>query len=164
MRKTIITLGFGTLAAIALPLAASADEQEGPKFKRFHAHHMMPFEELDADGDKAISRDEFVKFRADRFAKADANGDGSVSAAEFNAFMEQERERRRQEMQDRMFKKLDANGDGQISREEMEAHSAKAFERMDRNKDGKLSADDHDRKFKDHRDGKMKDRKDKKDK
>lgn len=151
MRKTIMTLGFGTLAAIALPLAASA-EHDG-KMKGWGGHHMMMFEELDADGNKAISRDEFVTHSADKFKKADTDGNGNISAAEFNAFMDEERERRRQMMQERMFKRMDANGDGQISREEMEAHATKMFERMDRNSDGQLTEDDHGRK------GKKKDRK-----
>lgn len=152
MRKTFLTLGFGSLAAIALPLAASAQD-DAPKMKRWDGHHMMMFEELDTDGNKAISRDEFVTHSADKFKKADTDGNGSISTAEFNAFMDEERKRRRQMMQDRMFKKMDANGDGQISREEMEAHAAKKFDRMDRNSDGQLNDQDHGRK------GMMKDKK-----
>lgn len=156
MRKTLLTLGFGSLAAIALPLAASAQD-DAPKMKRWEGHHMTMFEGLDTDGNKAISRDEFVKYSADRFGKADADGNGSISAAEFNAFMDQERERRRLMMQERMFKQMDANGDGEISREEMEAHAAKKFDRMDRNSDGQLNVDDRGRKGKKRHKDKTKD-------
>lgn len=148
MRKSILTLGFASLAVMALPFAASADPADG-KGMRHHGHgghHMMMFQGMDKDGDKTISRDEFMAHGADKFKDADTDGSGSVSAAEFNAFMDRERERRRQMMQERMFKAIDKDGNGQISEQEMRAFAEQKFDRMDRDGDGKLNQADHKRK------------------
>lgn len=148
MRKSILTLGFASLAVMALPFAASAEPADGKGMKRhgWGGHHMMMFQGMDKDGDKAISRDEFLNHGGDKFKEADTDGSGSVSAAEFNAFMDRERERRRQMMQERMFKAIDKDGDGQVSEQEMRAHAEQKFDRMDRDGDGTLSQADHQRK------------------
>jgi Ca2+-binding EF-hand superfamily protein len=44
--------------------------------------HMAMMADADADGDRAISRDEFQKRALKHFDRADANHDGTISAAE----------------------------------------------------------------------------------
>jgi Ca2+-binding EF-hand superfamily protein len=44
--------------------------------------HMAMMADADADGDRAISRDEFQKRALEHFDRADANHDGTISAAE----------------------------------------------------------------------------------
>ncbi len=121
MKKTtiaaLITLGLGTVA-----LTAMADHHRGP-----HGGKML--EQVDANGDGNITKDEISNHRAEKFLSADTNGDNLVSAAEFEAFAQAERERKASERRERRFARMDANGDGVISAAE---HDAAASERMER--------------------------------
>lgn len=69
---------------------------------------------LDANKDGAVTLDEFVKKRADRFGKLDMNGDGSLDATELTA----QRDGRLDQRYERMSKRLDKDSDGKVSRDE----------------------------------------------
>jgi len=77
---------------------------------------MMQLKRLDADNDGAVTLDEFLKPRQDRFAEMDANKDGFLDADELTARMRQMADQR----QRMMMAKLDADGDGKVTREEFD--------------------------------------------
>ena len=84
--------------AIALPGAAFAAKGERKKKKKEDAT-AVTFEKADTNGDKSVSKEEYIKAMAgkldeksagERFATLDKNGDGSLSAEEYNAGLNSE--------------------------------------------------------------------------
>lgn len=73
-----------TLAAAVLGLALYAV----PAVAKHHGgkHKDKMFENLDANGDGAISKAEFLTNAEERFSKMDADGDGSITKEEGKAF------------------------------------------------------------------------------
>jgi hypothetical protein len=57
---------------------------------------MAMLRNADANGDQAVSREEFLAAAETRFAKVDTNGDGSVTKEERQAMREQTRGQRGQ--------------------------------------------------------------------
>lgn len=80
---------------------------------------MMRLKQLDADNDGAVSIDEFMKPKLDRFVKIDKNADGSLDGAELTGRMQQKSAHRAR----MMMAKLDADGDGKVTKEEVEARA-----------------------------------------
>lgn len=78
---------------------------------------MMRLKRLDTDNDGAVSLDEFMKPRLERFATLDKGADGVLDAVELTARM-QEKAAHRARM---MMAKLDANGDGKVTKEEFDS-------------------------------------------
>jgi Ca2+-binding EF-hand superfamily protein len=98
----------------------------------------MLFEEIDADGDGAVTQAEIDAFRAAKVAGADTSGDGALSIEEFDTLY---REFTRWRMV-RAFQELDTDGDGVISQAEMDRRFGRVVEQMDRDGDGALTLQD----------------------
>lgn len=122
--------------------AAPADKMARPHHR--HGHHMA---QLDKDKDGAISRAEAAShpLLSKGFDTADTNKDGKLSKEELQATHEAMRGRH-QERHEAHFKAADKDGDGALSLQEAEVASrektARMFERLDANKDGKLTQDE----------------------
>jgi Ca2+-binding EF-hand superfamily protein len=102
------TLLVGGLAALTLAAAGGAAfAQQSP------THGMR----ADSDGDRRISRTEFVNRQVERLTAMDTNRDGQVTVEERRAAMQARMAARA----DARFDRLDANNDGVISRAEFEA-------------------------------------------
>ncbi|MGX9357211.1 EF-hand domain-containing protein [Roseobacteraceae bacterium S113] len=121
-------------ALIVLMAAGPVLAERGPGGK---GGPRMSFEQLDADGDGALTKAEIQNAGAARFAAADTNGDGLLSADEMAA----QASKRHADRIGKMMERADANGDGMLSLEELEAQrGARAERRMERMFD-KLDAD-----------------------
>ncbi len=94
---------------------------------------------LDLNGDGAITRGEAQAAREAMFEALDADGDGYISQAETQAAQNGGRG------SGQLLAQADANSDGRISHAEMMAQPYRAFDRLDRNTDGVLSADEVER-------------------
>src|SRR5262245_1607678 len=68
-------------------------------------------------GEGGPTKEQRQAARAAAFAQADADGNGALSPQEFAVFENTMRQNRAQ----RWFSKLDANGDGQVTGEELQA-------------------------------------------
>ncbi|MEM1401774.1 MAG: EF-hand domain-containing protein [Pseudomonadota bacterium] len=94
---------------------------------------------FDADGDGAVSREEFQlpeRRRAGPFERADADGDGAVSRDELIAEIDNSAEEREQRMRDHVitrFDESDLDGNGVVTQAEL---LDSAFSRVDANDDG----------------------------
>lgn len=95
------------------------------------------FEQLDTDGNGAISRAEFLEIRRAMFARIDADQSGTVTAAEIET-ARQALPGKRQKQADKRIWSQDANGDGLLTLAEYTAQT-RGFDFADRNSDGQLS-------------------------
>ena len=133
---TFKTFAFAlALASGALTvLIQDAEARGGPR-----GGERAAFEEVDADGDGAVTRAELEAHRAaraaERFARFDADGDGLVTEAELTA----RGRARAAERAGRLIDRLDADGDGALSAAEMSTSRGDRFARADRDGDGSLS-------------------------
>ena len=96
-------LAAGSLMALTGGMVAFAQHHGGPDGQ----HPRL--EEIDADGDGNVSRDEVDAKRSEKFAQADSDGDGVIGSDEFGA------------RAGRMFDRADSDGDGVITNEERKA-------------------------------------------
>lgn len=127
-------------AALAAPAAAQEAGGEPPR---------MIFEELDADGNGAVTLEELQAAGEARFAQADTDGDGALSRDELLARGAERAEAR----VDRMLERADADGDGLLTQAELEEaregrggrhgrggpNPERMFERLDADGDGSVT-------------------------
>ncbi|MES0861754.1 calcium-binding protein [Ruegeria sp. SCPT10] len=118
------------LAAVAI--TGTSVLAAGPKDRQ-----PASFQELDANGDGQITKDEMTAHRNARFATADTDGDGQLSVDEMQAAAQQ----RSSDRVTKMFEKHDANGDGFLSDDELPKprRADKMFDRIDADDSGGIS-------------------------
>jgi Ca2+-binding EF-hand superfamily protein len=132
MRRVSILLA-GTAIAFGLGAAALAQTGPGSKSPGGDRFRTQLFERLDADKDGRITKAEYDAARAAEFKTADKDGDGFLSKEEFAAHGDQ----RRGAFVDRMFARLDKNGDGRLTADELRPARAKRGDRADRGDRGR---------------------------
>jgi len=104
-----------------------------------HRGMMMEiFRQVDTDADGAVTRTEIDTFRAAQVAAADTTGDGALSIEEFDTLFRQFTRTRMV----RAFQRIDRDGDGVITAEEMDRPMERMIRRMDRDGDGTLTLRD----------------------
>lgn len=126
------------LALALTPIMAEAKGGHGPR---------ATFEELDANGDGNLTKEEMQAHRKARMASADADGDGNISKAELEAQIASKSSERVSRRVDRMMEHLDTNSDGLISVAELDAAAEKraskrggrGFEKADSDGNGSIS-------------------------
>jgi Ca2+-binding EF-hand superfamily protein len=96
------------------------------------------FERADANGDGALTREEFVNARSDQFGKRDRNGDHFIDSTDLSERVAA-RPRASQAM-NAIVNQFDADHDGKLSKEEFVAGGVTIFERADSDKNGALDA------------------------
>lgn len=95
-----------------------------------------PFDEMDANHDGVVTREEYVAYQKKRFDEFDTNHDGKIDAKEIASsppLME-----RNLQMAERMIKQWDANGDGVVTAEEFKKFSEDRFAKQDKAGTGKI--------------------------
>jgi len=99
------------------------------------------FQELDADGDGAVTKAELQAHRSERFTHVDTNGDRQLSVEEMQAAAQA----KASERVDKMFEKHDANQDGLLSADELPKprRADKMFDRMDADGNGSISEQEY---------------------
>jgi Ca2+-binding EF-hand superfamily protein len=141
MKKTALMITGALVLALGTAGVASA---MGPKDGRGPNFEQM-FQELDANADGKLTKEEIEAGAAKRFADADTNGDGLLSKEELTAASEKRAESRRGNRIDRMFEHKDANNDGLLSQEEMASgkkrgmNADRMIERLDTDGDGAIT-------------------------
>ena len=96
------------------------------------------FKRLDTDRDGRITEAEARGALKAHFSFLDDDGDGAVTRTE----LRDARERRREMRSAKRFDRLDGNGDGRIDRGEFEAHATDRFARADQNGDGAITIEE----------------------
>jgi EF hand domain-containing protein len=141
------------LAALAtIPVSAIVSAQAVPKTPATPATPMTPatnpvapggeqrpsrFDEIDANHDGFITKDEFLAAEKKRFDEFDTNHDGKIDAKEVASsppLME-----RNVKTAERMIKQWDTNGDGIVTADEYKTNAEERFAKQDREGTGKLT-------------------------
>lgn len=93
---------------------------------RRHGETLMRLLRLDADNDGAVTMEEFLKRKTERFAELDTGKDGSLDANELTARMQQRAEHRAR----MIMARIDTDGDGKVAKEDFGGR--KRWGRVDR--------------------------------
>ena len=144
--KYVATLTALALASAAV-IALAAPEGGG---KRHEGAGIERLKQADTDGNGMISREEAKALPriAKHFDEIDANRDNQLSRDELHAFHEKMRAAHSQERAQRMaehWKKLDTDGDGRVSLAEAKANAprmAEHFADLDANGDGFITPEE----------------------
>ena len=147
MKRTVLisSLTALALAGTALAAVAASDDKPGRAEHRGDRVMMLPFEDIDADADGKITPEEMQAHAELRFEEADADKDGLLDATEMQAQMLARATARIAERSARMIERMDRDGDGKLSAEEMRAgpregdRFARMLSRLDKDEDGALS-------------------------
>jgi len=117
---------------------------DGSRHALVSAMHRQPpsFEALDKNNDGFLTMDELAR-PENKIQKLDTDNDGSISKAEFDAWVAS----RRTEMKERMNGRFEGregrpSGDVAENAERGQHRPAPSFEALDKNGDGKLTADE----------------------
>jgi Ca2+-binding EF-hand superfamily protein len=139
--KRLTILLAGTALVVALGAHALAQSAGDPK-SRATAPRSHFLERMDADKNGKVDRAEFAAYRAGAFKDADKDGDGAIDKAEFAAHGDL----RRAEGIERFFARHDKNRDGRLTADELprrEGRAALRFDAIDTGKKGAVGADDY---------------------
>lgn len=101
----------------------------------------VSFQELDANGDGQLTKEEMEAHRTKQFTEADTNGDGKLSVEEMQAAAQ----KKTNERLTKMFERQDANKDGFLSDDELPkpSRAGKMFDRIDADNSGTISEQEY---------------------
>lgn len=134
MRKMMrYALAFTAIAG-ALSTSAIAAENETRR-----GQQQNRLERADTDNSGDVTFEEFAAVMNGRFANADADNDGKMTLAEIADEIQRMRAER---MAKRLIERFDIDGDGALTKAEVESQQKKRFALLDRNDDGKISAEE----------------------
>ena len=125
------------LLPVALPVLAAIGLGASGQPAQAETRAEQAFVQLDANGNGAISRDEFLALRQQMFITLDANGDGLLTREEIETARANGKGGTQMQRSDRIWQQ-DANGDGYLTMAEYTAQTC-GFDMADRNGDGALS-------------------------
>lgn len=142
MRNTLILKSIFLSSALFLQMPVQADETK-PAAAEPAKEKQGFLQKFDSNGDGKVGKDEFKSSMEKRFQLMDTDGNGTVSVEEFQQYREQQQGDKGKA---KKIAKHDTDGDGSISKEEFLAPRIKRLEakfaELDKNGDGKLSANE----------------------
>lgn len=146
MKKTLIS-AIALAAILGTSVSVSARENDGERRMGrgggMGGQIALHFDEIDTDGNGALSEAEIEAHKTARFNAADTNGDGALSAEELAAQHEAKQAERSAQRLSKMIEKHDKDGDGALSLDEMGSdRSSKMFERLDKDDNDEISKEE----------------------
>ena len=127
--KRVFSIGVVTMAALALPLSALADHEDGRHGKRMSK--IMSHLDKDESGTISLSEFQMPEGRDAPDMRMDLNGDGSISRDEVTDAINQHSDKALAR-----FDEADLDGNGVVTSEE---RRQAAFNRIDSDADGQIS-------------------------
>lgn len=94
----------------------------------------MLFNSMDTNKDGAVSKQEYLDSYAKKFDAMDKNKDGKITADEMPT--------KNKGKPNILFNEMDVNKDGTVTKQEYLDYYSKKFDAADKNKDGKLTTDE----------------------
>jgi hypothetical protein len=136
MTKTLIVGGLVGAVGITAIVGTGYARGWGGRHAGYGAVRML--EQFDTDGDSRLTQIEIDDARNAHFATYDADGDGALSLDEFRGLFQTVSE----PMVVIAFQMLDPDGDASVSSDEMDRRFGDLVERHDHDGDGALSTKD----------------------
>ncbi len=135
MKNTVLIASLSLAIVVGGVSGTLASGDRAGKHGRHHS-----FQELDANGDGKLMKEEIETHMQRRFERADTDGNGSLSAQELTARVAERQAERAGKYVTHMIDRHDADGDGELSAVELRArHKGDRFARMDADGDGAVS-------------------------
>ncbi len=138
MKRAVI---ISSVTALAIAFGAVGASAKGFGGKGGFKGPRINFEEVDANADGLLSKEELAAHAQVRFDAVDTDGNGSLSVDELSAA----RERADKERLNKMIERRDTNKDGALSFDEMKPNEDRVermFERLDKDGDGNISSEE----------------------
>ncbi|MBU1215340.1 MAG: EF-hand domain-containing protein [Gammaproteobacteria bacterium] len=146
MKNIVALIVAGGLMALTQQAYACPGKMHGPNDACPKGGGMV--QQMDKNGDGAVSLKEFSTFHAERFKAMDTNKDGKVTSEELDGLhqgMRSQMKSMRHMSFEQMFDAADTDQDGALSKAEAEKGMPILFARFDENdanKDGKITKDE----------------------
>ena len=141
LKSSTIVIGLIALGATS----ALADGNRGGRGGPNMGQQIMSFEQLDTNGDGALTLEELQNRAETKFAESDTNGDGMLDATELAAAAAA----RQADMIAQMIERRDTDEDGMLSMAEMMPNAGnngnrdgRLFERADTDGNGEISVEE----------------------
>jgi Ca2+-binding EF-hand superfamily protein len=138
MNKMKLTLAFLALAGMAGTTAFAQGDRHG-RADGDKRPGMTRLQKADADSSGDVTFEEFAAAMKTRLGDADTDKDGKMTVSEIAAAIEKMRAER---MARRIVERFDTDGDGMLTAAEIEARQKKMFALLDRNDDGRITANE----------------------
>ena len=129
-----------SMLAATLIASASANAQMGgaappvlPPNMVFNGPNAV-FSSMDTNKDNAVSKQEYLDYYSKRFDSMDKNKDGKITSDEMPT--------KNKGKPNTVFNDIDVNKDGVVTKQEYLDYYAKKFDAADKNKDGKITTDE----------------------
>ncbi|WP_372882368.1 EF-hand domain-containing protein [Psychromonas sp.] len=140
MKKSLLITSALLLTATASIFAA---DQMQNKSDQMGNNNRPTFEQLDANSDGTLAKDEVRGRLLANFDHVDTDANGSLSADEFNSRVKVGKQGHKGKHKNRpTFEQLDANSDGMLVKEEVRGRLLANFAQVDTDANGSLSADE----------------------
>lgn len=135
------------MKSYAFLLAGAALLTAGAAQAQMHGHHGgMMIKAADADGDGAVTEDEFLDLLAESFEWMDRNGDDVIDMDDRSPVMQRLMEMREESGEEPRWKDrhhgMDANEDGAVSWDETREKALERFAEVDADDNGSVSAEE----------------------
>lgn len=146
MKNIVALIAAGGLMALSQQTVACPGKMKGPNDACPTGGGMV--QQMDKDGDGAVSLKEFNAFHEERFKAMDTNKDGKVTNDELDALhkdMRGQMQSMRHMSFEQHFDAADTNHDGALTKEEAKEGMPILYARFDENdanKDGKITKDE----------------------
>lgn len=130
-------------ALMGLTLSTAAMAEDG-SFGGPMGGALLNFDQLDANKDGKVTKEELAAHRTAKFTEADTDKDGKLSADEMVTMHEKAVAERKAAMAKAMIARIDSDKDGFVSDAEMQSMPmmGKMFDRLDENADGAISTEE----------------------
>jgi Ca2+-binding EF-hand superfamily protein len=131
-RFTNLAIGACVLSLVSLAAVAGGAKGKG-KFMEY----------FDANQDGVVTMSELNEASKQRYTKMDADGNGAVTLDEFQAYLGD----RKAQWREQRFTEMDSNGDNQISQQEYiqykQQRAEQRYQQMDADNDGVVSKEEY---------------------
>ncbi len=141
-RKNSLRTAVIAFALICFGITFANAQQRGERKQKERPTYAKLIEEMDANKDGKLAKDELKGRLKENFSKVDANEDGFITEEEFKSTPKMttgSREQKERPTYAKLIEEMDANKDGKLAKDELKGRLKENFAKVDTNEDGFIS-------------------------